>query len=147
MSIQTLNSSQTKEMLRQAYRRRNNRNCPPKNETEGAEFTTLTTAVNGKGEVTRPPVNCPVCSQAHKVEDYPDLKNWTLISMLSTLKRRVYASDIWVLVNTVPNNVLKEEDVEWTTALTIATLWFMELCQCSCMQLLLVVAVPESYCR
>ena len=75
ISDQTLNSSQTKEMPKQGYGRRNNRNRPPKDETKGAEFSTLTTTVSGKREVTRPPVKCPVCSQVHKVEDCPDFKN------------------------------------------------------------------------
>ena len=71
---QTLNYSQTKETLRQGYGRRSNRNRPPRSETKGAEFTTLTTTLNGKRDVTRPPANCSVCSQAHKVEDCPDFK-------------------------------------------------------------------------
>ena len=54
--------------------RRHNRKGPPRSDARGAEFSTLTTRVNGNREPTRPLVNCPVCSQAHKVEDCPDFK-------------------------------------------------------------------------
>ena len=77
ISDQTLNSCQSKESKvtpRKGNRRRNNRKGPPRSDARGAEFSTLATRVNGNREPTRPPVNCPVCSQAHKVEDCPHFK-------------------------------------------------------------------------
>ena len=77
ISDQTLNSCQSKEskvIPREGNRRRNNRKGPPRSDARGAEFSTVATRVNGNREPTRPPVNCPVCSQAHKVEDCPDFK-------------------------------------------------------------------------
>lgn len=74
ISDQTLNSCQSKVTPPEGNRRRNNRYRPPRSDARGAEFSTLTTRVDGNREPARTPVNCPVCSQAHKVEDCPDFK-------------------------------------------------------------------------
>ena len=96
ISDQTLNSSQSKEpkvTQRERNRRRNNQNRPPRNDARGAELSTLATRVNGNREPARTPANCPVCTQAHRVEDCLTSRDWMLISVPNVLKRITCVSD------------------------------------------------------
>ena len=72
------NNGSTKVTPRPPFGRRKGRHPSPKNDLNGTEISALTTTVNANRETPRAPVVCPVCSHAHKLEDWPEFKGLTV---------------------------------------------------------------------